>query len=123
MPAQPERPAYELLDEGGPTVLTVTGYMPGCTSSCLDEVVRTQVATLTSAPVTALGPNQPAPRRWLVINIDHHHAPRPVAQFTGTMVGPGESRRSSSTSAPAFGSAPPVVFKRSVAEFASRFFG
>ena len=114
---------YELMDKAGPTGLRVAGFMPGCTSSCFDEVVRTELSVVSAAPVIAMGPNQPAPRRWFVINVDYRIMPRPVVQLTARMIGPGESRRTSSTSAPTYESAPPVVFKRSVAEFASRFFG
>jgi hypothetical protein len=113
---------YELLDRDGPTGLKVTGFMPGCISSCLDEIVRREASLVASAPVIAVGPNEPSPRRWLVINADQRYMPHPVAQLTGRMIGPGDSHKSSSTSAPAYESAPPVVFEHSMAAFTSRFF-
>jgi hypothetical protein len=114
---------YVLLDRDGPTGLKVTGFMPGCASSCLDEVVRKAASWASSAPVIAVGSNQPSPRRWLVINFDQRSMPHPVAQLTGRMVGPGDSYKSSSTSAPAYESGPPIVFEHSIAAFTSRFFG
>jgi len=123
MQAPPPAATYEVMDKDGPTGLKVTGFMPGCTSSCLYDVVRAELALVSSAPVIVLGPDQPAPRRWFVINLDHRSIPFPAMQLTGSMIGPGDSRQSSSASAPSYESAPEAVFKRSVAEFASRFFG
>jgi hypothetical protein len=114
---------YELLDRDGPTGLKVTGFMPGCTGSCLEKVVRKVASVVGSAPVIAVGPNQPPPRRWFVINADQQSMPHPVAQLTGRMIGPGDSHKSSSAFAPSYESAPSTVFQHSMAAFTSRFFG
>jgi hypothetical protein len=122
-PSDPNPTFYELLDKDGPTGLKVTGFIPGCTSSCLNAVVRKEASAVGSAPVIAVGPNQPSPRRWLVINVDQRVMPHPVAQLSGRMIGPGDSHKRSNTSAPAYESAPSIVFEHSMAAFASQFFG
>jgi hypothetical protein len=122
-PSDPNPAFYELLDKDGPTGLKVTGFIPGCTSGCLNEIVRKEASWAASAPAVAGGPNQPPPRRWLVIHVDQRSIPHPVAQLTGRMIGPGDSHKISNASAPAYGSAPSIVFKHSMSAFASRFFG
>lgn len=122
-PARADSLAYELLDKDGPTGVEITGFVPSCTSSCLDQIIRTELGSVSSASIVTPGPDQAAPRRWFSINVDQRYTPNPVSQITGCMVGADGSRKCSSTSAPAYDYGPPVVFERSVADFVSRFFG
>lgn len=124
MPARAAPVVYELLDKDGPTGLKITGFVPGCTSACMDNIVRTALGSVSSASIAAAGPDQAAPRRWFTISVEQrYYARHPMSQITGCMVDPGGSRQCSSTSAPAYEYGPSVVFKRSVADFVSRFFG
>ena len=124
MPAPSPATSYVVMDKEGPTGLKVTGFMPGCTKSCLDEVVRNQLASVAAAPVIVLDPTQPAPRRWFVIHLDRHYTPPlPITMLTASMSGPGDIQQSSSMSGPAYESAPQAVFEHSVAQFIARFFG
>jgi hypothetical protein len=111
------------MDKDGPTGVKVTGFVPSCTSSCMDAIIRTELGSISSASITTAGPNEAAPKRWFSINVDQRYTPNPVSQITGCMVDSNGSRKCSSTSAPAYDYGPPVVFKRSVADFVSRFFG
>jgi hypothetical protein len=117
------QPSYEILDKDGPTGLKISGFIPGCTSSCIDKIVRKEASIVGLGPVTVVGPNEPSPRRWLEISVDQRNSPRPIAQLWGRMIGPGASQHISGTAAPAYEAAPQIVFESSMSAFMSRFFG
>jgi hypothetical protein len=123
IPAHADPVAYELLDKDGPTAVKVTGFVPSCTSSCLDEIVRTELGSVSAASIAVAGSSTTAPRRWISINVDQRNTPKPVSEITGCMIGADGSRKCSSMSAPAYDYGPPAVFCRSVANFISRFVG
>jgi hypothetical protein len=118
-----DAPSYEVMDKGGPTGIKILGFIPDCTSSCLDRVVLKEVSGVGAAPIAKIGRDQAAPRRWFVIHVDQRYNPSPSVQLTAQMIGPRECRMFSSTPVPAYSAAPAAMFNDSMADFVRRFFG